>query len=582
MATNASTPKKLDVDVAVVGAGAAGYTAALRAHAAGADVVILEAGAEPGGTTRRSSGGYWIPNNSLMRSRGLSDPEPDALRYMARVGYPSLFDDDHPTYGLDPRDFALLKTLYASGAEAIDWLADAEYLRSTEMVGYNGVQGEFPSYQDLPEFDRAPYGRHLGPEYTEESAAAAVSDVSRAQGHVAPVAGTQGDGKELWRQLDLAARRAGIPILTDHRVQQLLTRDDDGAVIGLEATTPDGTLRVNVNGGVVLASGGFSQNAALSDELLRGPIFGTAAVPTTVGDTIEMTRGLDVELGNTENAWWAQVPLEPALEQRNMDWLLFVPFGDSMVIVDREGRRVVNEKDIYDRRGRAHFIGGAEAGWPNRILMLVYDDAVAQDPLDWQPRWPVPLPDARLSVRASGIDEQALPISGDTFEELQANISARLAELADATDGFDLSDGFSAQLASTIDRFNGFARNGKDEDFHRGETAVELGFSGPAREGNDKNPTMAPFRSEGPYHCILVAAGTLDTKGGPRIDGEARILRADGNPIPGLYGAGNCVAEPTGEGYFSGGATLGAALTFGYLAGTSAAANLTTGAAHAR
>ncbi|MEV4420954.1 FAD-dependent oxidoreductase [Patulibacter sp. NPDC049589] len=563
------SPAERTVDVVVVGAGAAGHVAALRAREAGLDVVLLEAGDEPGGTTRRSSGGYWVPNNSHMRARGLTDPEPDAIRYMARVGYPSLFDDGHPTYGLDPRDHELLRTLYATTTEAVDWLAEHGHLRSTEMVGYNGVKGEFPSYQHLPEFDRAPYGRHLGPEYTEESAEAAKHDASRAQGHVAPTAGTQGDGRELWAQLDAAARREGVELLVRHRARRLIT-DDAGAVTGVLADTPDGPVLFRATS-VVAATGGFSQDAALSDELLRGPIYGTAAVPTGVGDLLRMTEELDVELGNTENAWWAQVPLEPALRQRNMDWLLFVPYGDSMVIVDREGDRVVNEKDIYDRRGRAHFLGGAEAGWPNRVLMMVYDEGVARDELDWQPRWPVPLPGGRLSVRASGIDERELPISGATLEELAANIRSRLATLADGTGGFDLAAGFADRLAATIERFSGFARAGKDEDFGRGETPVELGFNGPGRPGS-ANPTMAPFRAEGPYHCILVAAGTLDTKGGPRIDPQARVLRADGTPIPGLYGAGNCVAEPTGEGYFSGGATLGAAIAFGWLAGTGAVA----------
>src|ERR1700727_1290620 len=85
-----------EVDVVVVGAGAAGCVAALRAAEDGAKVVVLEADASPGGTTAKSSGGYWIPNNSLMRARGLEDPRSDALRYMARMSFPERFDpEDH-------------------------------------------------------------------------------------------------------------------------------------------------------------------------------------------------------------------------------------------------------------------------------------------------------------------------------------------------------------------------------------------------------------------------------------------------------------------------------------------------------
>jgi predicted oxidoreductase len=82
---------------------------------------------------------------------------------------------------------------------------------------------------------------------------------------------------------------------------------------------------------------------------------------------------------------------------------------------------------------------------------------------------------------------------------------------------------------------------------------------------------MFPFRDAGPYHCILLGAGTLETKGGPRIDTHARVLRADGSPIRRLYGAGNCIANPAAEAYWSGGTTLGTAIAFGFVAGESAA-----------
>jgi predicted oxidoreductase len=85
------------------------------------------------------------------------------------------------------------------------------------------------------------------------------------------------------------------------------------------------------------------------------------------------------------------------------------------------------------------------------------------------------------------------------------------------------------------------------------------------------NPTMHPFADSGPYHAIILGAGALDTKGGPRIDPDGRILTAEGKPIPGFYGAGNCIAAPAGQAYWSAGATIGSALTFGYLAGKHAA-----------
>ena len=103
-----------------------------------------------------------------------------------------------------------------------------------------------------------------------------------------------------------------------------------------------------------------------------------------------------------------------------------------------------------------------------------------------------------------------------------------------------------------------------------GSTPIQTCYE-PRLHADVPNVTMAPFRAEGPYYAMLVGAAMFDTSGGPMVDSLARILDAAGQPIPGLFGAGCCVASAGGQAYWSGGAPIGLALTFGYLAGRTAA-----------
>ncbi len=263
------------------------------------------------------------------------------------------------------------------------------------------------------------------------------------------------------------------------------------------------------------------------------------------------------------NAFFAEIPFELAAQMASVPNDIWMPFGDSMIQVNRYGQRVVNEKAIYNERTQAHFYWDpSHREFPNLLLFMVYDSAVASSTSTWPFRWPVPQPGT----------EAPYVISGNTLAELATNLDARLAQYTAKTAGYRLDPNFAAALQATIDRFNGFATTGDDLDFARGETPIQLAWSGPAREGNTKNPTMFPLSATGPYYAIITAGGTLDTKGGPRVNSKSQVLDTNGKRIPGLYGAGNCIASPAGAAYWSAGGTLGPALTFGYIAGRNAAA----------
>jgi len=170
-------------------------------------------------------------------------------------------------------------------------------------------------------------------------------------------------------------------------------------------------------------------------------------------------------------------------------------------------------------------------------------------------------------------------LHGDTLDDLAAQLARRLGEIAARTGNLSLSADFASNLKATIARYNRFARRGVDEDFSRGAAGYDREWHkvfSPMRTDTHWKPNphpswnMHPLRDSGPYYALILAAGALDTNGGPMIDASARVLNTKGQPIPSLYGAGNCIASPSRLAYWGAGHTLAQAMTFGYIAANAA------------
>ncbi len=528
-----------EVDILVVGSGAAAFAAAITAKEKGAEVIMLEKGSIVGGTTMRSGGGFWTPNNRFQKKMGIRDEKKDAINYMARLSYPQLYNPDDPMLGLIKNDFELIDTYYDRAHQAVEFLEDCGAIKTINEINWTG-KPQVDYMDHLPE-NKGVRGRCL---YTQNKD------------------GKLSYGGELVRQLKAWANTNNIPIITNHEAKHIL-RNAQGEVIGLTVLKEGkNTLNFRARKAVIFGSGGYTHNTEFMLHFQRGPHFGGCSAPTNKGDFIRMGGEIGAKLGNMAGAWRAQLILENAIKYPDGVHNVFYIGGDSVLEVNKYGLRVMDEKRNYSDRAMTHFVWNPQyAEWTNMLLFMIFDQRTATY---WQGFTPFPV---------QGTEVEHI-ITGGNFDELAENISARLKKLAPHTGGFSLDKRFLENLKDTVDRFNRFAAAGKDEDFGRGEFNYDRewttfpptipGVEWPPKDS--PNYTMYPLSEEGPYYAVILAAGTLDTNGGPIINKKAQVLDNFDNPIPGLYGAGNCIASPTANAYWGGGSTIGPALTYGHIA----------------
>ena len=551
--TNADNPD-LQADVVCVGSGAAALAAAVTASDSGAKVILLEKMPIVGGTTSKSGGGAWIPNSSHLRAAGINDSREDCLRYMARYSYPELYDENDPTLGIPPRHYRLLTAFYDNAAGAIDLLekVGAAKFELFRMYWLNKLQ---PDYGSLLPQDKGARGRTLLPVFDKAN-----------EGTAFTPAMVGGGGAALVASLQEWLTRRGVPIFTEHRVQKLLVQSS--RVVGVSVQTPKGSINVRATRGVIFGSGGFAHNTELL--CVHQPVLmGACASSSSTGDILPIVSEVGARIGPLNSAWNCHVLAEEALDNRVVGSGVSMLPGDSMILVNRFGRRVVNEKGDYNDRGRVHTVfDSSTLEFPNKLLFMVFDertlDAFAGSfPLPADPR------------------ETGYLIKGSGAEGLATAIEQRLGTLAAKTAGVRLAPEFANNLQQTVTRYNEFARTGDDLDYGRGKAPFDRDFHQltsarrPASKyppNNLPNVTMYPIAADKDLYAFVLGMGALDTNCGPFIDEQARILDWHEKPIPGLYGAGNCIAGPARTAYFGGGGTIGPALTFGHIAGRACSA----------
>jgi len=550
-------------DVIVVGSGAGAMASAVFLADQGLRVLIVEKSDKYGGTSAISGGGIWIPNNHYFARKGGDDSVEQALTYLKAAAGEQV-------------DEARLRAYLDNAPKMI------ETLTRTSRVRY-AVADKYPDYYPhLP--GSLPGGRTLDPELFDTSLLGDELDNLRKpspstllMGRIAWTARhahkamARGFGWQLlilglmlrykldfkWRRKSKYDRRAALGSslvaalrrsLMDRNVPLWLNTDfsglisDKGRITGVTVVREGREQKLMARLGVILGSGGFEQNQALREQYLPQPThMAWSATPpgNNTGAALQAGLAQGAATALMDWAWWAPTIAVPGEEKPR--GIFAERAFPGAIVVNGLGRRFVNEAAPYLEFVDAMYRDNQVTAGNSVPAWVIFDGHFRQH-YAMGPLMPAQvMPDSRLRKEW----RNTLYWKADTLAELAQLI------------GVD-----TAGLENTVAKVNEYARTGVDPDFGRGGNVFDRYYG----DSNIKpNPCLAPLR-KGPFYAMRMDAGDIGTKGGLLTNADAQVVRADGQPIAGLYAIGNCSASVMGTSYPGAGGTLGPALTFAYVA----------------
>ena len=544
-------------DWVVVGSGAGSMSSALVMRQAGRSVAILEKTAFVGGTTAKSGGVMWIPNNRFIRAAEPDESAEKAIAYLDAV-----CGDDPATPGTTHEKRMayvnqapkMLDFIIAQGVEmeraATYWpdyydelpggcktsrCVTARYFDLKQLGDWE--KRLRPGFMPVPAklddgMQLAFVTKSWAVKRTFAKIAAAVV-WGKLSGKHYTTAGAALQGRML-----KAALAAGVVVRPETPVRELIV--EHGRVTGVVAQQDGRAVRIGARLGVLVNAGGFAQNQPMRDRYMPGTRAEWSNAPE--GDTGEMHGEMERVggvLAQMDQMVGYQTTRAPGFAEGYVK-----PPGQSLtgrpgaILVDQAGRRYMNEGGSYELfcETMLKHTGGVPS-W------AVFDQAYAQD----------------YQVAGNWVGKAAKPAKwAGTGYLKQADTVADLAKLIDVD---------PAALTATVERWNGFVAQRRDDDFHRGDREYDKWLGDPFHGPNPALGTIA----KAPFYAVDMVPGDVGTYGGVLTDASARVTDADGKPIPGLYACGVSTASVMGGVYPGAGASVGPSMTFGYVAAKHAA-----------
>jgi 3-oxosteroid 1-dehydrogenase len=549
-------------DFVIVGSGGASMCAALLCKANGKRALIIEKQSKVGGSTGFSGGVWWVPNNPVMKRAGVSDTYERAKTYFdAAVTYrgPASSEARREAFlrtGPEMVEFlerAGMQFKYADGwSDYYDTLPGGEPRGRSLVAALFDINqlGEWKSRLSMYPGVHMPMGSQEYPTlFLAKRTWAGKLMALRLMGRMLRTKLTGQDlranGAAIQGRMLQIALREQLPIWTDSPVRDFVV--EGGRVSGVIAVHNGREVRVRATDGVLLNSGGFSRSKEMREQYQPkpNPWQWTNANPGDTGEVMQAAMRLGGATDCMNEAWWVITSLGPGATlpegavaadgtpipfMHHLD--LSLPFS---MMVDQTGARFCDEAGAYMEIGQRMYQRHAETGKavPSWLIM----DSRQRKFYPWGTAAPGAVPQAWLD---SGYLKKA-----ESIEELAKQC------------GIDV-----AGLRTTVNRFNEFCRTGIDTDYGRGSRAFDRAHGDPSVK---PNPNLGSIE-QAPFYAVAMYPGDVGTAGGLVTDEFARVLRADGSIIDGLYATGNTTASVFGRCYPGAGSSIAASFIFGYIA----------------
>lgn len=523
-------------DVIVLGTGIAGLAVALAAHEKGLRTLVIEKADKVGGGTTNSYGLIWIGDNHLARSAGYKDSRDDIVSYMRFVAGGEAFDESMMAY-ID-RSPEALKFFEGCGIpfQLTKCVAD-HYVGVAPGAKPEGrsLEVKLISGYELGEWRNRVRMLTVQPCYLTAEEQINWGGVNRFSHWDQKVIAERrkndmrGKGLGLVCQFLKALLDRKVEIVTGETVRELAV--ERGRVVGI--VTAKGTIKANH--GVVLATGGYKSNPELVNAFEGLPGW-MSQVPTSVtgdGLTLGTEAGGAVHLIRNNMALFLGfgIPLQDKTTEPEFHLAGIIELcSPHTIVVNRAGRRFADEAYFQGMIPALRHFDPLTHSYTNLPCFLIFDQNYAS------------------SYSFGGFP------AGMTIPDWVAradDITTLAGKLGVDPAGFE----------STVERFNGFVKAGRDTDFHRGELAWRLAKSDVAA---GTNPTLGAI-AKPPFYGIELHPSSLSSAG-LLVNASAQVLNQRRKAIAGLYALGNTAAHTEFGAGYQAGYSLASSMTFACLA----------------